>query len=85
MDHGKAFEVLLTNLSKAFDSLPHSLFNAKLKADGFDNNSPKLVNDYLSHNFQATKISNEYRNKYKMNIRNNIKCSAGFYIRIAFL
>ena len=60
VDHGKAFEALLTNLSKVFDSLPHSLFTAKLKADGFDNNSLKLVNDYLSHHFQASKIGNEY-------------------------
>ena len=60
MDHGKAFEALLTDLSKAFDCLPHSLFIAKLKAYGFDNNSLKLVNDYLSHRFQRTKIGNEY-------------------------
>ena len=60
MDHGKAFEALLTDLSKAFDCLPHSLFIAKLKAYGFDNNSLILVNDYLSHRFQRTKIGNEY-------------------------
>ena len=60
MDHGKAFGALLTDLSKAFDCLPHSLFIAKLKAYGFDNNSLNLVNDYLSHRFQRTKIGNEY-------------------------
>ena len=43
---------LLTDLSKAFDCLPHSLLTAKLKAYGFDNNSFNLVNDYLSHRFQ---------------------------------
>ena len=31
MDHGKAFGLLLTSLSKTFDCLPHSLFIAKLK------------------------------------------------------
>ena len=51
VDHGKTFGALLTNLSKAFDCLPHSLFTAKLKAYGFDNNSLKLVNDYLSYRF----------------------------------
>ena len=51
----------MTNLSKAFDCLPHFLFIAKLKAYGFDNNSVNLVNDYLSHRFQRTKIGNEYR------------------------
>ena len=60
MDHGKAFEALLTNLSKAFDCLPDSLLIAKLKAYGFDNNSLNLVNDYLSHHFERTKMGNEY-------------------------
>ena len=60
MDHGKAFGALLTDLSKAFDCLPHSFFIAKLKAYGFDNNSLNLVNDYLSHRFQRTKIGNDY-------------------------
>ena len=60
MDHGKAFGTLLTDLSKAFECLPHSLFIAKLKAYGFDNTSLNLVNDYLSHRFQRTEIGNEY-------------------------
>ena len=60
VDHGKAFRALLTDLSKAFDYLPHSLFIAKLKDYGFDNNSFNLVNDYLLHRFQRTKIGNEY-------------------------
>ena len=58
--HGKAFQMLLTDLSKAFDWRLHSLFIAKLKAYGFDHNSLKLVNDYLSHRFQRIKIGNEY-------------------------
>ena len=60
VDYGKAFGALLIDLSKVFDCLPHSLFIAKLKAYSFDNNSLKLVNDYLSHRFQRTKIDNEY-------------------------
>ena len=60
MDHGKAFGALLTDQSKALDYLPHSLFIAELKDYGFDNNSLNLVNDYLSHRFQRTKIGNEY-------------------------
>ena len=36
--HGKAYGALLTDPSKAFDCLPRSLFIAKLKAYGFDNN-----------------------------------------------
>ena len=60
VDHGKAFGTLLKDLSKTFSCLSHSLFIAKLKAYGFGNNSLKLVNDYLSHRFQRTKIGNEY-------------------------
>ena len=60
VDHGKAFGALLTDLPKAFGCFSHSLFTRKLKAYGFDNNSLKLVNDYLLHCFQRTKIGNEY-------------------------
>ena len=60
VDHVKAFGTLLTDLSTAFDCLPHSLFIVKLKAYDFNNNSLKLVNDYLSHCFQRTKIGNEH-------------------------
>ena len=60
VDHGKAFGALLTDLPKTFDCLPHSLFIAKLMDYGFDNNSLNLVNDYLSHRFQRTKIGNEH-------------------------
>ena len=60
VDHGKAFQMLLTDLSKAFDCRLHSLFIAKLKAYGFDNNSLKLVNDYLPRRFQRIQIGNDY-------------------------
>ena len=54
---------MLIDQSKVFHCLPYSLFIAKLKAYGFDNNSLKLVNDYLSHCFQRTKIGSEYSSK----------------------
>ena len=60
VDHGKTFGALLTNLSKTFDYLSYSLFIAKLKAYGFDNNSLKLLNDCLSHRVQRTNIGNWY-------------------------
>ena len=55
-DNGKVFGSLLTNLSKAFDCLPHDLFIAKLQAYGFDNKALRLVKDYLSNRKQRTKI-----------------------------
>ena len=52
--------VINRSIKKAFDCLPHSLLIAKLKAYVFDNNSLNLVNDYLSHHFERTKMCNEY-------------------------
>ena len=79
MDHGKAFGALLTDPSKAFDCLPHSLFIAKLKSYGFENNSLKLVNYYLSHRFQRTKIGNKY-SFWKEMVSGAPQCSRTFFL-----
>ena len=71
---------LLTDLSKVLDCLSHSLFIVKLKGYGFDNNLLNLVNDYLSHRSQRTKIGNEYSSRKEI----MFGCSAGFYIRTIF-
>ena len=60
VDKGKVFGSLLTDLSKAFDCLPHDLFIAKLQAYGLDNKALRLVKDYLSNRKQRTKIGQEY-------------------------
>ena len=70
----KTFGALLTNLSKVFGCLPHFLFIAKLKTYSFDNNSLKLVNDYLSHRVQGTKIGNEY-SSWKEIMSGVLQCS----------
>ena len=49
VDKGKVFGALLTDLSKAFDCLPHELIIAKLNAYGFHLPVLKLMHSYLFH------------------------------------
>ena len=60
MDNGGAFGALLTDLSKAFDCLPHELLIAKLDAYGFDKSSLKLIHSYLLNRNQRLKINDRY-------------------------
>ena len=57
VDKGKVFGALLTDLSKAFDCLPHELIIAKLNAYGFNLPALKLMHSYLSHRKQRTKVN----------------------------
>ena len=50
LDKGLYAGILLTDLSKAFDSLSHDLLIDKLYAYGFSKNALKLILDYLSEN-----------------------------------
>ena len=59
-DSGKAFGVLLTDLSKAFDCLNHELLIAKLNAHEFSLPALRLIHGYLSHRKQRPKINNSY-------------------------
>ena len=60
LDKGGNFGALLTDLSKAFDCLPHDLLIAKLHAYGFDHKSLKLIDRYLRGRKQRVKICNTY-------------------------
>ena len=84
MDHVKAFGTLLTDLSTVFDCLPHSLFIAKLKAYDFNDNSLKLVNDYLSHRFQRTKIGSEH-SSWKEIILDVPQCSRPLFLTSTYV
>ena len=60
LDNKGCTGVLLTDLSKAFDCLKHGLFIAKLDAYGFDYNSIKFINSYLTGRFQKVRINTNY-------------------------
>ena len=57
---GGSFGALLTDLSKAFNCLPHDLFVAKLYVYGFDLKSVTLVHSYLTGRRQRVKIDHIY-------------------------
>ena len=49
IDNKGSAGALMTNMSKAFDSLSHNLLIAKLSAYGMDMLSLKLIHSYLNH------------------------------------
>ena len=51
---------MLTDLSKAFDSLNHELLIAKLNAYNFDDSVLKLLLNYFDNRKQCVKINNEF-------------------------
>ena len=60
VDNGGVFAALLTDLSKAFDCIPHDLIIAKLSAYGFHTNALKRIHNYLSTRKQRVKINAAY-------------------------
>ena len=60
VDNGGVFAAFLTDLSKAFDCIPHKLIIAKLAAYSFDTNALKLIHNYLSNRKQRVKVNGAY-------------------------
>ena len=59
-DNGGYYGAVLTDLSKAFDCLPHGLIIAKLHAYGFETTSLKYLNSYLTERKQRVKLENSF-------------------------
>ena len=51
---------VLMDLLKAFDTLNYELLIAKLSAYGFNNESLKLIQSYLTNRWQRTKINKSF-------------------------
>ena len=60
LDNGRSYGDLLVDLSRAFDCIVHNLLLEKLSANGFDYNSLKLINSFLSDRKFRTKIGSTY-------------------------
>ena len=55
-DEKGAFAAVLTDLSKAFDCMPHQLLIAKRSAYGFDRKSIAVISAYIKNRKPKTKI-----------------------------
>ena len=60
VNNGSVFGAFLTDLSKAFDCLPHDLMIAKLNSYGFKLTALNLIHDYLAKRKQRTKVNHSY-------------------------
>ena len=57
VDIKNVFGALLTDLSKAFDCLPHDIIIAKFNVYGFSLPAVNLIQNYLADRKQRTKIN----------------------------
>ena len=60
LDNGKTVGVVMIDLSKAFDIIPHLYLLAKLENYGLSQNAMLLMKSYLSNRHQRVKIGNSY-------------------------
>ena len=60
LSFGNDRPAVITDLSKAFDCIPHQLLIAKLSAYGFDMKSIAFISAYLKNQKQKTKIGSTF-------------------------
>ena len=62
LDKGNEIAVIIMDLSKAFDTINHSLLLAKLEAEayGFSMASLQLMQNYLCNRFQRTSVNESF-------------------------
>ena len=60
LDNGEKIGVIFMNLSKAFDTINHSLLLEKLIAYGFSNQALSLLQSYLCNRFQRSIINGSF-------------------------
>ena len=60
LDKRKVIAAVATDLSKAFDCLPHDLILEKLKFYGMNDNSVSLLQSYLSSRYQRVKLGQTF-------------------------
>ena len=60
LNKGGISGAILTDLSKAFDCILHELLIAKFAAYGFDHQSLRIMESFLSNRQQRTKINNAF-------------------------
>jgi hypothetical protein len=58
LDNKKYVGVIMSDLSKAFDCLPHNLLIEKLKSYKFGDSSRMLLESYLTHRSQRVRLEN---------------------------
>ena len=67
LDNNDYVGTVAMDLSKAFDSMPHGLLIAKLRAYGMSKNACNMIVSYLSNRRQRVKISGEVSNWFTIN------------------
>ena len=66
LDNSGVIAVVLTDLFKAYDCIPHDLFIAKLHAYGIGMQSLKLLYSYLTNRKQRVKINNSFSDWFEI-------------------